>query len=433
MKKKRWKTFLILAIVVPVLILGVIALGAWRMFGTFVVAARSIYQLQDGLYVMEYRGDYGFDAFLAQGGAADDSAVADYLTGFLSRGYYKKADNEIKPGDYGCSTVCVKDKDGAVYFGRNFDWAKGRAMIVHTVPENGYESLSTCDLDFLGFGDDYQPDGSMPERIQTLAAIYVPLDGMNEKGLVVADLMAGDDEETHQKTDKPDLTTTTAIRLLLDRAANVDEAVELLKQYDMNSSIGAAHHFSLADATGKSVVVEYVNGEMLVTETPIVTNHYLADCAKKGVGSEQSHLRFDRLSEIIPHFHDEKGYWSIVKTDEAHTSDLLFLEDGDPRLDIADDMISITYYVEHGDPEGRVYIMLKSVAQSNYPQSDGSYESTLWSIVYNPEDHWADFYFKEDEGAYTLFLNDEDEFVSPMWSESADGQEEDKPFWRIFQ
>jgi hypothetical protein len=76
-----------------------------------------------------------------------------------------------------------------VYFGRNFDWAKGRAMIVHTVPDDGYESLSTCDLDFLGFGDDYTPDGSMQERIQTLAAIYVPLDGMNEKGLVIADLM----------------------------------------------------------------------------------------------------------------------------------------------------------------------------------------------------------------------------------------------------
>ena len=111
----------------------------------------------------------------------------------------------------------------------------------------------------------------------------------------------------------------------------------------------------------------------------------------------------------------------------------LFLEDGDSRLDIVDDMISITHYVEHSDPERLVYFMLLSVWQSNYPQSDGSYESTLWSIVYNPEDHWADFYFKEDEGAYTLFLNDEDEFVSPMWSEAADEQDEDKPFWRIFQ
>lgn len=432
-EKKRLKHVLILTPVALVLILAVVTVGAWLKFGTFIVAARSIHKLQDGLYVMEYRGDYGFDKFLAQGGAADDSAVADYLIGFLSGGFYRKADNEPKPGDYGCTTVCVKDKKGAVYFGRNFDWAKGRAMIVHTVPKNGYESLSTCCLDFLGFGDDYQPDGSMPERIQTLAAIYVPVDGMNEAGLVIADLMAGDNEETHQKTDKPDLTTTTAIRLLLDRAANVDEAIELLKQYDMNSSIGAAHHFAIADKSGKSVVVEYVNGEMLVAETNVVTNHYLADCPKKGVGSEQSHQRFDRLSEIIPHFHDEKGYWSIVKTDEAHTSDLLFLEDGDPRLDIVDDMISRTHYVEHSAPERLVSFMLLSVWQWNYPQTDGSYETTLWSIVYNPEDHWADFYFKEDEGAYTLFLNDEKDFVSPMWSESADEQDEDKPFWRIFQ
>ena len=58
--------------------------------------------------------------------------------------------------------------------------------------------------------------------MQTVAAIYVTLDGMNEKGLMVADLMAGDKEQTNQQTEKPDLTTTTAIRLLLDKAATVE-------------------------------------------------------------------------------------------------------------------------------------------------------------------------------------------------------------------
>ena len=379
--KKHWKKVLIRTGIVLFLIVAVIALGAWRKFGTFIVAARSIHKLQDGLYVMEYRGDYGFDAFLAQGGAADDSAVADYLIGFLSGGFYKKADNEIKPGEFGCSTVCVKDENGAVYFGRNFDWEKGRAMIVHTVPKKGYESLSTCDLDFLGFGDDYAPDGSMQERIQTLAAIYVPLDGMNEKGLIVADLMAGDNEETHQKTDKPDLTTTTAIRLLLDRAANVDEAVELLKQYDMNSSIGAAHHFSIADANGKSVVVEYVNGEMLVTETNIVTNHYLADCPKKGVGDEESHARFDLLNNRIgPDF--VLAGWR-----------------GRPDYKIA------------WPPFQEVRALVAPVSQSQkkfwYPRAAGGDNAvTLWSIVYAPEKQWADFYFREDfDHGHRLFLH----------------------------
>ena len=251
--KKRFIILLICGIVA--LLMVIFAAGAWSMFGTQIKAANSIEKLEDGLYSMEYRGDYGFDKFLAEGGADSDAALADYLVSFLSHGFYK-VESEVQTGDFGCSTICTKDKNGTVFFGRNYDWEECRAIIVHTVPDNGYESISTCCLDFLGFGEEYVPDGSMMERMQTLAAIYVPLDGMNEKGLMVADLLAGDDEETHQRTDKADLTTTTAIRLLLDKAANVDEAVELLKKYDMNSSIGSAHHLSIADATGKSVVVE---------------------------------------------------------------------------------------------------------------------------------------------------------------------------------
>ena len=415
--KKRLKVFLLLPSAVLVLILAVIAIGAWRLFGTFIVAARSIHKLKNGLYVMEYRGDYGFDDFLAQGGADSDSAMADYLAGFLSRGYYKKADNDIKPGDYGCSAVCVKDKNGPVYFGRNFDWNPGRAMIVHTVPENGYESLSTCLLDFLGFGDDYEPDGSMQERIQTLAAIYVPLDGMNEKGLIVADLMAGDMEKTHQKTDKPDLTTTTVIRLLLDRAANVDEAVELLKQYDMNSSIGAAHHFAVADATGKSVVVEYVDGEMLVTETNIVTNHYLADCPKKGVGSKQSHQRFNNISsiceaiQILNQESQDIEQWHLenegLGISAALTPEETKRLEQKPR--------------QSRTPEWTCRYLLMSAAQSNYPQEDGDFEVTLWSIVYDTEELCADFYFSEDfDHGYRLRLGDGTGFVSDACLTPAD-------------
>ena len=345
-------------------LLVIFAAGLWAMFGTFIRAANSIEKLEASLYSMEYNGDYGFDDFLARGGAASNGEVADYLVSFLSRGFYT-IESDVQTGEFGCSTICTQDEHGTVFFGRNYDWAECQTMIVHTIPKAGYESVSTCCLDFLGFSEDYAPDGSMMERMQTLAAIYVPLDGMNEKGLVVADLMAGDHEETHQQTDKPDLTTTTAIRLLLDRAADVDEAITPLEQYDMNSSIGSAHHLSIADATGKSVVVEYVGGEMLVTETKVVTNHYLSDCGKQGVGSEQSHLRFDTLSAYSG------------PADE---------------MDVRD--------------------MLKSVAQMNYPQSDGSYEKTMWSIVYCPLGRCADFYFAENCGhSYGLLLQEKSGFV----------------------
>ena len=355
--RKSKKTALKWIFGVIAVLLVALAAGGWWMFGTFITAANSIEKLEDGLYSMEYNGDYGFDDFLAQGGAASDGEVADYLVSFLSRGFYK-IESDVQTGEFGCSTICTRDEHGVVLFGRNYDWAERQTMIVHTVPEDGYESVSTCCLDFLGFSEGYTPDGSMMERMQTLAAIYVPLDGMNEKGLMVADLMAGDDEQTHQQTDKVDLTTTTAIRLLLDKAATVDEAIALLGQYDMNSSIGAAHHLSLADASGKSVVVEYVGGEMLFTETKVVTNHYLSDCEKQGVGSAQSHLRFDTLAA----------------------------------------------YTGPADDRG-VRDLLESVAQKNYSQEAGNYEKTMWSIVYCPEGRCADFYFAENyEHSYGLLL-----------------------------
>ena len=171
-----------------IVLLVVAIVGAWAMFGIFVKAARSIEKLEDGLYSMEFAGDYGFDEFLAQGGADSDSDVADYLVSFLSHGFYKN-DSKTEAGSFGCSTIYTQDADGAYFFGRNYDWTECSAMIVHTKPKNGYESLSTCCLDFLGFGDGYAPDGSMMERMQSIAAIYVPLDGMNSEGLVVADLI----------------------------------------------------------------------------------------------------------------------------------------------------------------------------------------------------------------------------------------------------
>lgn len=334
------------------------------MFGDFIKSASTIEKLEENLYIMEYEGDYGFDDFLEQGGADSDATLADYLVSFLSKGLYK-IESDVSTGEFGCSTVLVQDKNGAYFFGRNYDWAMCKTMIVHTVPENGYESISTCCLDFLGFGEEYEPDKTLMDKIKSLAAVYVPLDGMNEKGLVIADLMAGDDEVTHQKGDKPDLTTTSAIRLLLDKAADVDEAIELLGSYNMNSSIGAAHHFSIADASGKRVVVEYVDGTMYVKDSDIVTNHYLCDTYKKDIGSLQSHERF----EILKSF---EGY---------------------------------------GD-EKTVKNLLESVAQKNFVQNIESYEKTVWSIVYCPEGKCADFYFNENyDYSYGLLLGDKGGFI----------------------
>lgn len=293
MKSKK-KIIFIISTIFLVLLIASISI-TWLVFGTQISVASSISieKLEDGLYSMEYSGDYGLDGFLEQGGAKTDDEVGNYIRKYLSNGF-DKSETETITKDFGCSTLVAENTDGYSLMGRNYDWELCSAMIVHLKPADGYESISTTCIDFLGFEDDWNPE-NMTDKVKALAAIYVPVDGINEKGLCIADLVAGDNEHTAQETDEIDITTTMAIRLILDKAATVDEAIELLEKYDMNSSIGYAHHLAISDATGKSVVVEYIDNKMYVTETPVVTNHYLTEGKKYGVGIVGSEGRYNNL------------------------------------------------------------------------------------------------------------------------------------------
>ena len=359
--KRLGKAIIALLVIAAVLIAALA--GAWDMFGTQLTAAMTIEKLDDNLWAMEYKGDYGFDGFLEQGGAKSDAEMGDYIASFLSHGFWKP-DTSTAGGNYGCSTVTVTSPDGAALFGRNFDWEECDKMLVHTVPKNGYESIATCNLDFLGFGEDWKPDGSMGDKFMALASVYAILDGMNEKGLCVADLMVSHEEGVDQNTDKPDITIVSGLRLLLDKAANVEEALELLSQYDMHFSLGRAQHFSLSDAAGRSVAVEWKNGEMVVTDTPVVTNFYLhGDDGTSGSG--QSYVRFNTLTQ-------RRNAAKGVMTAED------------------------------------VRAALAAVAQSNFPGENGG-EKTCWSCVYDQLELTATFYDTEDWAQpYALSLGEKD-------------------------
>lgn len=68
-----------------------------------------------------------------------------------------------------------------------------------------------------------------------------------------------DGTPTNQTTEKPDLTSTTMLRMVLDYAATVEEAVELIKGYDLHDSASTSFHYMIADANGNSAILEWVN------------------------------------------------------------------------------------------------------------------------------------------------------------------------------
>lgn len=289
----------------------------------------NIKELEKGLSFASLTGDFGLEDFIENGGANNDKAVVR----FLMEGA-------------GCSTIQMEQKDGGYLFGRNFDWNHCNALILRTKPAAGYSSISTVNTDFIKAGAGIP---FLPEEMLLRAAVYAPLDGMNEKGLCVSVNMIQDSATINQNTGKKGLTTTTAIRVLLDKAATVEEAVQILSEYDLHASFGYMVHFAISDAYGKSVVIEYINNEMVVIETPVLTNFYLAEGQKKGIGTSQSHQRFAVLEK-----------WNGKKADGVST----------------------------------VAKILESVSKHNYNE----FESTEWSAVFDQKNMTATYFHRERYG-----------------------------------
>ena len=249
-----------------------------------------------GMYQMTYYGDYGFDEFLETGAASDA-----YIEAFVTKRLLKGFPIDLGVTGDGCTAFTVKNEKGDILFGRNFDFLYAPSLQVYTAPANGYASVSTVNLAFAGYSENYLPDGVVFRRFLTLAAPFLPFDGMNEKGLAIA-LLAVPEAQAPFDGDKITLNTTTAIRLVLDGAATVDEAVALLKQYNIYFSGGVECHYLIADAGGRSVLVEYYDQELKVVEADgeyqIASNFIAFDGVDIGEGFTEFE-RYDTVREEI--------------------------------------------------------------------------------------------------------------------------------------
>lgn len=224
-------------------------------------------------YRMDYKADYALDTLLAQG--AEDEQM---LGAFVSKQVLDGLPFDFQAPNLGCSTFAAATPSGDYIQGRNLDIAGAQNILVHTRPTHGYASLSMVSGFTLGYVDS-MPDSTLG-RLFTLAAPYYPVDGINEKGLSVAILLLYAAPPVSQDAGKIPITTTMAVRMLLDKASTVEEAVTLMAGYDMHSILNSNIHFHIADANGDSAVIEYVNGEMQVIRHEgygqVATNYFLS-------------------------------------------------------------------------------------------------------------------------------------------------------------
>lgn len=328
-------------------------------------AVRSVEKLTDNFYTMDYTYDYELDELLENGIGSTVGLILYGLYNTLG----EDVKNYIERPHFGCTTFNSINEEGEYIFSRNYDYMDSPGMLVRTNPENGYSSISCVSLYFLLYSQEY---GFLPEdeftSLLTLLAPYIPVDGMNEKGLSIG-VLELETDPTFQISAKPALTTTTMIRAVLDKAATVEEAIEIFNKYDMRDLYldGCTYHYHIADAYGKSVVIEYVDGKMNLIypekneENKVdyisAANYYLTEGANDPDG-----LGFERTDRV---------YEALGKTN---------------GLTSENDAMAILKSASVKDEDMNGYIC-----------------STLWSVVYNTHDLTADLcVFGDYENVYSF-------------------------------
>ena len=150
---------------------------------------------------------------------------------------------------------------GEPIMARNFDFHDQPALLLRHRPPGAYASISMVDMSYLGFdrANLHKLDDAR-ERRALRRASRLPFDGMNERGLAVA--MAQVPDARSPASERP-AGSLGVMRLVLDEAATVREAVAIFRRTAIDFSGGPPLHYMVADASGDSAVVEYVDGRVV--------------------------------------------------------------------------------------------------------------------------------------------------------------------------
>ena len=266
-------------------ILAALCVAVACIWGGEIATLRSISSVEGNeyLYRMEYKADYDLDEVISND-IDENAELLDYVVGRIGKGVPLKIKSSQVAAN--CTSFQAAKADGEGYwYGRNYDFFKNPTMVTVSHPKKGYASIACSDMSHFGYSLEKLPS-SFAASLNCLAAIYAPVDGINEKGLCTS-IMALPKQASQQDTPRHDVGTTIIMRLWLDRCATVAEALALLETVDVrhDAAVGSGYHYMVADAGGDCAVVEFDKEDgwktMIVRKADgarhmLVTNHLLS-------------------------------------------------------------------------------------------------------------------------------------------------------------
>ena len=180
-----------------------------------------------------------------------------------------------------CTSFMLKGSDGGYVYGRTLEFGMPLKSELITIPKN---------YALKGIGTDGQYGSGRGWSTKYAAAGMNPLglpelvDGMNEKGLMggVLNLPNSAQYQAVSTTESGDsISSLQVLTYVLTNFATVDEIKAGLQKIKVNGAKIAQYgnntplvHYTFHDANGKSIAVEYVKGQLTITDNPttVMTN-----------------------------------------------------------------------------------------------------------------------------------------------------------------
>lgn len=296
---------------------------------------------------------------------------------------------------FACTSFMIKGNDGGYVYGRSMEFGLPLKSDVIMVPRA---------FKLEGVGLDGKPGTGLNWTTKYAAVgmnglnLPVLVDGMNEKGLMGGLLNAPNTAVYQDVTQADSSKSISSVQMLiyvLTNFATVDEAKAGLKQIYINRSkipaynnSTAAVRMTLHDSTGKSIVVEYLKGQLVITDNPtgVMTNDPAFSEQLNNIGNYANLSKVERDPVVIngatfappssgSGLHGLPGdYLSPSRFIRA-----LFLSSSVPTNVSSAQQVNNAWHLlgSFDIPPGSVTLP----ASNPYGGGSGGYETTEWSVV----------------------------------------------------
>jgi len=182
-------------------------------------------------------------------------------------------------GSKACTGICLLTKDGGVVYGRTMEWGTFDLHSRVTIIPIGYkfQGLTPDGINGKIYNSKY---GIV--ALDMIGKQYIA-DGMNEKGLAIG-LFYLPGFTAYPEYNKSEVSNTISAQevcgYILSQFKDINEVKEGMQKVNVVGviedvlGIPIFGHWMVTDATGRSIVIEYVNSELKIFDAPlhVVTN-----------------------------------------------------------------------------------------------------------------------------------------------------------------